>query len=129
MNLPHKPDGYNSMSPYLVVDGADSTIGFLVGVFGAIKLRRILNGSGNVMHAEVRIDDTVIMLTDAFPPAWPSAPSHVHVYVADVDATYKKAIDAGAFSVQAPVKRGDENRRAAVKDLGGTTWWISTKVE
>jgi len=129
MNPPHKPDGYNSVSPYLVVDGADSTIGFLVSVFGAIKLRRILNGSGKVMHAEVRIDDTVIMLTDAFPPAWPSAPSHVHVYVADVDATCSKAIDAGAFSVQAPVKREDENRRAAVKDLGGTTWWISTKVE
>jgi uncharacterized glyoxalase superfamily protein PhnB len=81
------------------------------------------------MHAEVRIDDTVIMLTDAFPPAWPSVPSHVHVYVPDVDATYKKAIDAGALSVQAPIKRGDENRRAAVKDPGGTTWWISTKVE
>jgi uncharacterized glyoxalase superfamily protein PhnB len=129
MNPQHKPDGYNSVSPYLIVDGADSTIGFLVRIFGATKLRRILNEAGNVMHAEVRIDDTVIMLTDAFPPAWPSVPSHVHVYVADVDATYKKAIDAGVTSVQTPAKGRDENRRAAVKDPGGTTWWISTKVE
>jgi uncharacterized glyoxalase superfamily protein PhnB len=117
------------VSPYLIVDGADSTIAFLVEVFGAVKLRRIANGSGKVMHAEVRIDDTVLMLTDAFPPAWPPVPSHVHVYVKDVDASYGKAIGAGAASVQVPVKGGDENKRGAVKDAGGTTWWISTKVE
>ncbi len=129
MNSPHKPANYNSVSPYLVVNGADSTIGFLGEVFGATTLRRIVNESGKVMHAEVRIDDAVLMLTDAFPPAWPSVSSHVHVFVTDTDATYKRAIEAGAVSVQAPVKRGDENRRGAVKDAGGTTWWISTKVE
>jgi uncharacterized glyoxalase superfamily protein PhnB len=129
METPHKPTGYNSVSPYLIVDGADSTIDFLVEVFGATKLRRVENDSGKVMHAEVRIDDTVLMLTDSFPPAWPSVSSHVHVYVKDVDAAYMKAIEAGAVSVQAPVKRGDENKRGAVKDAGGTTWWISTKVE
>jgi uncharacterized glyoxalase superfamily protein PhnB len=129
MNIPHKPPGYTSVSPYLVVDGADSTIAFLVEVFGAEKLRRVATDSGKVMHAEVRIDDTVLMLTDAFPPAWSAVPSHVHVYVKDVDATYGRAIAAGAAPVQAPVKRGDENKRGAAKDAGGTTWWISTKVE
>jgi uncharacterized glyoxalase superfamily protein PhnB len=129
MSPQHKPAGYNSVSPYLIVDGADATIDFLTRVFGAIKLRRIGGGSGKVMHAEVRIDDTVIMLTDPVPPGWPAVPSHVHVYVPDVDATYKKALDAGAVSVQAPVKRQDENKRGAFKDAGGTTWWIATKVE
>jgi len=129
METPHKPIGYSSVSPYLIVDGADATMAFLAGVFGAVTLRRIADESGKVMHAEVRIDDTVVMLTDAFPPAWPGTPSHVHVFVQDADATYRKAIEAGAASVQAPVKRGDENRRGAVKDAGGTTWWISTNVE
>ena len=129
MKTSYKPNSYSSVSPYLIVDGADSTIGFLVEVFGATKLRRILNASGKVMHAEVRIDDTVIMLTDEVPPAWLSVPSHVHVYVEDVDATYKRAIAGGGLSIQEPIKRGDENRRAAVKDARGITWWISTKVE
>jgi PhnB protein len=129
MQTPHKPTDYNSVSPYLIVNGADSTINFLVEVFGATKLRRVANESGKVMHAEIRIDDTVLMLTDAFPPAWPSIPAHVHLFVEDADASYRKAIEAGAASVQVPVKRGDENKRGAVKDAGGTTWWISTKVE
>ena len=80
------------------------------------------------MHAEVRIDDTVVMLVDS-PPEWPPAPSHVHVYVADVDATYARALKAGASSVQEPVQRGDENKRGGVKDAGGTTWWIASRVE
>ena len=57
MQTPHKPTDYNSVSPYLIVNGADSTINFLVEVFGATKLRRVANESGKVMHAEIRIDD------------------------------------------------------------------------
>ena len=129
MSSQHKPTDYSTVSPYLIVSGADATISFLSQVFGATKLRRITHESGKVMHAEVRIDDTVIMLTDEFPPGWPAVASHVHIYVPDVDATYAKAIEARATSVQEPIKRQDENKRAAVKDAGGTTWWIATKVE
>jgi uncharacterized glyoxalase superfamily protein PhnB len=129
MSVPYKPAAYSTVSPYLIVDGAEATISFLTQVFGATRLRLIPGGAGKVMHAEVRLDDSVIMLTDAMPPAWPAAPAHVHVYVPDVDATYEKAVAAGAVSVQAPVQRGDENKRGAVKDAGGTTWWMSTKVE
>jgi uncharacterized glyoxalase superfamily protein PhnB len=129
MNSNHKPVGYSTVSPYLIVDGADATIGFLTQVFGAAKLRRIADGAGKVMHAEVRIDDTVIMLADPVPPGWPAIPSHVHVYVLDVDAAYDRALRAGAVSVQEPAKKHDENKRAGVKDAGGTTWWIATKVE
>jgi PhnB protein len=129
MSTQYKPTSYSSVSPYLIVDGADATIKFLIQVFGATKLRKISDESGKVMHAEVRIDDTVIMLTDPVPPGWPATSSHVHIYVQDVDITYAKALEAGAVSVQKPVKRNDENKRGAVKDSGGTTWWIATKVE
>jgi PhnB protein len=125
----HKPIGYSTVSPYLVVNGAAATIDFLTKVFGATELRKIPGESGKIMHAEVRIDDTVIMLGDAVPPGWSAIPSHVHIYVPDVDATYAKALAAGGVSVQKPVKKQDENRRASVKDAGGTTWWIATKVE
>ena len=122
-----KPKGYNSVSPYLIVDGADATIEFLVGVFGAVEIRRFLGPDGSVGHAEVRIDDTIVMLADGV-EGWPPVPSYVHVYVADVDAIYKRALKAGAVSVQEPVKKADEDKRGGVKDPGGTTWWIATRV-
>jgi PhnB protein len=128
MHVPYKPQGHTAVSPYLIVDGASRTLDFLKTVFGAIELRRFRDSSGKLMHAEVRIDDTVVMLADAT-DAWPPVPCYVHVYVRDVDKTYKKALDAGATSVQEPVKKEDADKRGGVKDAGGTTWWIATKVE
>ena len=125
----HKPANYSTVSPYLIVDGASATIDFLKQVFDAIELRRIPDDSGRLRHAEVRVDDTVIMLADPILPDWPSIASNVHIYVQDVDATYRKALDAGAASVQEPAKKEDEDKRGGVKDAGGTTWWIATKVE
>lgn len=127
MSGAHKPEGYNSVSPYLIVDGAARTIEFLQRAFGAVELRRFPDPSGKVVHAEVRIDDTVVMLADSA-EGWPPVPSHVHVYVRDVDAIYKRALEAGASSIQEPVKKEDEDKRSGVKDAGGTTWWISTRV-
>ncbi len=124
----YKPDGYTTVSPYLIVDGASATIEFLRNVFGAIELRRFPDPTGKIMHAEVRIDDTVVMIADGA-SGWPPVPTHVHVYVADVDATYRRALEAGAISVQAPVKKEDADKRGGVKDAGGTTWWIATKVD
>jgi uncharacterized glyoxalase superfamily protein PhnB len=126
---PHKPTGYSTVSPYLIVDGAAATIDFLKRVFGAVELRRFPDDAGKLLHAEVRIDDTVIMIADPAPPAWPAITSYVHVYVPDVDATYRKALEAGAVSVQEPVKKQDEDKRGGIKDAGGTTWWIATRVE
>jgi uncharacterized glyoxalase superfamily protein PhnB len=79
------------------------------------------------MHAEVRLDDTIIMLADST-ENWGAIPSHVHFYVPDVDAAYRRALEAGGTSVQEPVKKHDDDKRGAVKDSGGTTWWIATKV-
>jgi PhnB protein len=126
---PFKPETYSTVSPYLVLTGAEATISFLKQVFGAIELRRFPDESGRIMHAEVRIDDTVLMLADAAPPDWPAVNASVHIYVEDVDAIYRKALDAGAVSVQEPVKKQDEDKRGGVRDSGGTTWWIATKVE
>lgn len=128
MTAAYKPAGYSSVSPYLIVTNASQTIDFLVQVFGAVELRRFPGTNGRIMHAEVRIDDTVVMLADG-QEGWPPQPANVHVYVADVDATYQHALDAGASSVQAPLKQDDEDKRGGVKDMGGTTWWIATRVE
>ena len=127
MNESFKPVGYTSVAPYLIVDGANNTIEFLKRVFDAVELRRFDNPDGTVMHAEVRIDDTVLMLADSA-PNWPAIPAHVHIYVPDVDATYQRALAAGATSLQEPVKKDDADRRGGVVDAGGTTWWIATKV-
>ena len=128
MIAPKKPDGYNSISVYLVVEGAQRVIDFLKKAFDATELRRYDMPDGTIMHAEVRIDDTVVMIADGG-GAWPAFPSWLHVYVQDVDATYRRALEAGGVSVQAPQqKEGDPDRRGGVKDPGGNTWWIATQV-
>ncbi|MGZ9116357.1 MAG: VOC family protein, partial [Methylocystis sp.] len=96
-----KPSGQNSVSPYLVVADASATIKFLQAVFDAAVLRTFPDADGRLMHAEARIDDTVVMLADAA-PQWPAIEAHVHVYVPSVDETYARALQAGAASVQAP---------------------------
>ena len=122
-----KPNGYNSASPYLVVADAQATLTFLVAAFGAERLRCIRRPDGKIMHAEARIDDTVIMLSDPT-DGWPTIQSHVHIYVPDVDASYRRAVDAGAAPVMPPVRKDDEDKRGGVKDAGGTTWWLATQV-
>ena len=127
--MPKKPEGYSSVSSYLVVDGARRVIDFLKKAFDATELRRYDMPDGSVMHAEVRIDDTVIMIGEAG-GEWPAFPSWLHVYVEDVDATYRRALEAGGVSVQDPQrKEGDTDRRGGVKDPGGNTWWIATQAE
>lgn len=127
MTQSHKPQGYSSVSPYLIVDGAGATIDFLTRVFGAVELRRFPDEKGRIIHAEVRIEDSVVMIAD-WAEGWPPVTAHVHLYVPDVDATYRRALEAGATSVQEPVRKEDEDKRGGVKDPGGTTWWIATRV-
>jgi PhnB protein len=122
----HKPDGYTSVAPYLISRGAAVVIDFLGQVFDAEPLRRVDGPDGAVHHAEVRVEGTVVMLADGHPD-YPPAPAHVHVYVPDVDATYRRALAAGATSVQEPAQRGDPDKRGGVKDPAGNTWWIATQ--
>ena len=122
-----KPDNYTSLAPYLIVNGAQGTIDFLAEVFAAEPLRMLHNDDGKIAHGEVRIDDTVLMLCDAV-EGWPAIAANVHVYVADVDRTFAKAIAAGATSVQEPMQKGDADKRGGFRDAGGTTWWVGTQV-
>ncbi len=128
MSIPRKPEGYSTVSPYLIVVGAQRVIDFLKKALDATELRRHGLPDGSVMHAEVRIGDTVVMLGDAGGD-WPAVPAHLHVYVDDVDATYRRALAAGGVSVQEPTRReGEPDRRGGVKDPAGNTWWIATQV-
>jgi PhnB protein len=122
-----KPDRYPSLSPYLVVRDAQVVIDFVTATFDATTLRRHEREDGSVQHAELQVDDSVVMLGQAV-EGWPAVSCHMHVYVPDVDETYSKALAAGGESIQAPEKRDDPDRRSGVRGPGGNTWWISTRV-
>ncbi len=123
-----KPAGYSTVSPYLMVRDARRVFDFLKHVFDAAELRRFQRPDGSVMHAEVRVGDTVLMFAEATPD-WPTVPAWLHVYVPDVDAVYQRALAAGGESVQAPAQAaGEADRRGGVQDPAGNTWWIATQV-
>jgi len=123
-----KPPSYSTVSPYLVVAGAQKVIDFAKAVFGATELRRYDMPDGSIMHAEIRIDDTVIMVGDGG-PEFPSFSSLLHIYVEDVDRVYERALKAGATPVEAPRARdGDPDKRGSVKDPCGNTWAIATQL-
>ena len=127
MPASYKPDGFPSLSPYLVADGAQRVIDFLVAALDGEPGRRFDRPDGTVMHAEVRLDDSVVMVTDAV-EGYPAAPAMLHLYVPDVDAAYRRALAAGATSVQAPAQGDDPDRRGGVLGPAGNTWWIATQV-
>jgi PhnB protein len=128
MKPPYKPDGYASVSVYIIAEGAQRVIDFLQAAFDARQTRRYDLPDGSIMHAEVQLDDTVIMIADAGGDV-PAFPVWLHVYVPGVDATYQRALAAGGISGQEPVQKpGDSDRRGGVKDPAGNTWWIATQV-
>ena len=123
----YKPSGYNSVSPYLIVNGAEKMIALLEKIFAIERLRRYDDADGSILHAEVRLDDSVIMLADAN-DAWPQNQSLIHVYVADVDAVIRKAVEAGCEGVDVPKEReGDPDRRGGFRDFAGNYWSVSTQ--
>ena len=124
----YKPVGYTSVSPYLIVSDADRTIKFLEAVFGAREIRRFPGEGARVMHAEVRLNDSIVMMGEPIGD-WQPVPALVHVYVANVDETYRRALEAGAESVQEPAQKDDPDKRGGVKDADGISWWISTSTE
>lgn len=122
-----KPANYPSMSPYLVCTNGSELIRFLEKVFGGVLLRRFDRPDGSLMHAEVRIDDGVVMMGESA-EAFPSTPAHIHLYVPDVQSTFKRAIAEGAEVVQEPMRKHDgDDLRGGIKDASGTTWWIASQ--
>jgi PhnB protein len=123
-----KPTDYPSVSPYLITANATRVMEFLEAVVDAERVRVFENDDGSIMHAEVRIDDSVVMIGEAGGD-WPPIPSHVHVYVEDVDAAYASALENGGRALAAPTQNeGETDRRGGVMDPGGNTWWLATHV-
>jgi PhnB protein len=128
MAVKPRPDGYHSVTPYLVVDGAARVIDFLKQVFNAEEVMRLAAPGGRIGHAEMRIGDSVVMLGDAH-DGHPPMQAMLHVYVDDADAIHQRAVGTGATSVQAPADQFYGDRSGAVKDPWGNQWWIATRIE
>ena len=130
------PDGYNSVTPYLVVDDAERAIEFYTQAFGAEEKFRLPMGENRIGHAEIKIGDSFVMLADEFPEMNHLGPnsrggptSSIVLYVEDVDSSFKKALDAGAKE-QRPVENqfwGD--RMGTLTDPFGHQWSLATHVE
>ncbi len=127
-NVKPIPDGYHTVTPYLVVEGVAELIDFLKQAFDAVETERIPGPDGKVGHGEVRIGDSVVMLGEAS-GEWKPMPGMIYLYVNDTDATYKRALDAGATSVMEPADQFYGDRNAGVKDASGNMWWIATRKE
>jgi uncharacterized glyoxalase superfamily protein PhnB len=122
------PDGYHTVTPYLIVQGASDLIAFTRAAFGATERSRNAGPDGLIMHAEVQIGDSVVMLSDAS-PAFGAMPMMLHLYVADCDAAYRQALAAGAQSVREPADQPYGDRSAGVKDRWGNQWWLATHIK
>jgi uncharacterized glyoxalase superfamily protein PhnB len=126
MDQSFKPSGYSSVSPYIMAADAQRVIDFMTSTFGAATTQRFDRPDGSVQHAEVKVDDSVVMISDAT-NEFPAFPVWLHVYVPDVDAAYVRALEAGGVSVEEP-KFDEEasDRRAGVKDPSGNMWYLAT---
>ena len=129
------PQGYHSITPYLVVDGADEAIRFYTKAFGATELMRLPMGD-KLGHAEIKIGDSIIMLADEFPEMEILAPtsrggptSSLLLYTADVDVAFERAISAGCTAEKQPEDQFWGDRMGTLRDPFGHRWSIATHTE
>lgn len=130
------PEGYSSLTPYLVVKGAEKALDYYKKVFNAEEMLRMPGPNGRVMHAEVKIGNSVLMLSDENPERGYLSPqtlggsgSSVMLYTDDVDATFKRAVDNGAKADTPPTDMFWGDRMANIKDPFGHSWAIATHKE
>lgn len=122
------PEGYHSVNPFLIVEGAEKLIQFLKQTLDA-KVEESVNGpDGRIAHAELTFGDSIIMMADATPKYGATA-VHLYVYLENVDLTFKRALEAGASPVQEPADQFYGDRTAGVKDPTGNYWWIAQHAE
>jgi uncharacterized glyoxalase superfamily protein PhnB len=119
---------YRTVTPYLVVPDADAELRFLKDAFGAEEAFCDRNANHEVVHAEIRVGDSLIMLGQAG-QNWKALPAALYVWVLNVDATYARAIAAGATSQSAPEDKPYGHRNAGVVDQNHITWWIGSPVK
>lgn len=123
---PYIPAGFSSLTPYVIVRGAERLIQFMKQAFGAEEVFRVAEPDGSIRHAEVRIGDSMLELSDGG-EAWAARPAAIHVYVPDADASYARAMAAGARSLIAPTDMPYGDREADVTDPFGNNWYIGTR--
>ncbi len=122
------PENYHTVTPYLVVPGLARLIDFLEQAFGATEIGRFEGPEGRIMHAEVKIGDSIVMMGEPHGDI-EARPAVLHLYVEDVDETYRHALKAGGTSLREPADQFYGDRSAGVLDPCRNQWWISTHVE
>lgn len=133
---PGTPPGYRSVTPYLMIAGADRALAFYADVFGARERLRMAGPGEKVGHAEIEIGDAVVMLADEWPEGeayapghYGGSPVHLHVYVPDADATVARAVAAGATLLRPVATQFYGDRSGTVRDPFGHVWHVATQVE
>lgn len=122
-----QPAGFHTVNPYLIVNGAAGLLDFMAKAFGAQEIgERFSDPDGRIMHAAVRIGDSMVEVSDAPSGAMTAA---LHMYVEDTDDTYRRALEAGATSLREPMTTFYGDRSAGVKDPCGNSWWLACHVE
>lgn len=122
------PDGYHTVTPYLTVAKGAALVDFLQEAFDATVVHRMDHPDGSLWHADLAIGDSHVMIGGAS-DEWPEMPAQVYLYVEDADATYKRALEAGATSIMEPMDMFYGDRHGGVKDRAGNSWWIATHIE
>jgi uncharacterized glyoxalase superfamily protein PhnB len=122
------PEGHHTVTPYLVVHGVPQLLDFVHQAFGAVEVHRTALPDGTIMHAEVRIGDSIVMMGEAPSGSRPMLGS-LYLYVPDADAVYRSALEAGATSLTEPADQFYGDRSAGVLDPLGNHWWIATHKE
>ncbi|HMQ17337.1 MAG TPA: VOC family protein [Phycisphaerae bacterium] len=135
MSQSHVPAGYHSITPSIIVRDADAAIAQYKAAFGAEEIMCMRSPAGGVMHAELRVGDSIFMLSGEWPDHGMKGPqpghlsSALHVYVADADAAFRRAVDAGCQVVMPPTNMFWGDRYAKVQDSAGHQWGLATRVE
>ena len=120
MSVKPIPEGFHAVTPYLTLRDAGKVIDFLKSAFDAE-----FQNDGKIMHAEVKIGDSRVMITEASERA-PASVSTLYLYVPDVDRVYQQAIRAGGKSVMEPADMFYGDRSGGVKDASGNSWFVAT---
>ncbi|MGV7212955.1 VOC family protein [Bradyrhizobium sp. UFLA05-112] len=123
------PEGYHTVTPYLVVEGAEKVIGFMKDAFGAQPLfEPMMRPDGKVMHAEFKIGSSIVMIADSSERAQATS-TMLYLYVPNVDTVYQKAVKAGGTPLMEPTDQFYGDRSGGVKDPAGNQWHIGTHIE
>jgi PhnB protein len=124
----YKPEGYNTLQPYLIVSDAGGLIDFLKQAFDAEDRSRMQAPDGRIIHAEVSIGDSVVMISQ-HDPGEPAFTAMLHMYLPDPDEAYRRALQAGATSLREPADEFYGDRMGGVQDRFGNQWWLAAHIE